>query len=64
VNRYAGLVDRLRDISAELDDLALESLHEAVDDGATRRPDADKLLTQARRAVEKAAGLLVRVDAD
>jgi len=64
VNRYAGLVDRLRDISAELDDLALESLHEAVADGATRRPDADKLLTQARRAVEKAAGLLVRVDAD
>jgi len=32
-------------------------LQQAVADGATSRPPADKTLTQARRAVEKAAAL-------
>ena len=45
-------------IAAELDDLSLDLLHEAVAEGATKRPDADRALTQARRAVEKAAHLL------
>ena len=56
--RYADLAGRLEQIAAELDDLALDLLHEAVAQGATRRPDADRVLTQARRAVEKAAHLL------
>jgi hypothetical protein len=33
-----------------------------VADGATTRPASDKVLTQARRAVEKAAGLLRSVE--
>jgi hypothetical protein len=58
VSDYAGLATRLREIAAELDDAALDLLNRAVADGATRRPTEDRTLTQARRAVEKAATLL------
>ena len=58
VSRYAELAARLRDIAGELDDAALDVLNRAVADGATARPAEDKALTQARRAVEKAATLL------
>ena len=59
------LRDRLRGIAEELADLALDRLRHAVDD--TDDADADepgraaaeeRRLTRARRAVEKAAGLL------
>ncbi len=56
--RLDELAERLEAISTELDDLILDALREAADAGATRRPDLDKRLTQARRAVEKAAHLL------
>ncbi|MFZ4811710.1 MAG: hypothetical protein ACOYL9_10230 [Ilumatobacteraceae bacterium] len=54
---YDDLADRLDDIVAELDDRALALLHAAAADGSGRPAD-DKRLTQARRAVEKAAHLL------
>ncbi len=62
MRRYQLLADRLRDIADELDDVSLGLLHDAVADGATKRPDADKVITQARRAVEKAAALLDGLD--
>jgi exonuclease VII small subunit len=62
MSRYADIADRLNDIVAELDELSLDVLHEAMAEGATKRPDSDKVLTQARRAVEKAASLLERLD--
>ena len=55
---YAELATRLRSIAEELDDAAFDLLNRAVADGATSRPVEDKALTQARRAVEKAATLL------
>ena len=58
MSQVANLAARLRDIAAELDDAALDVLNRAVADGATARPTEDKSLTQARRAVEKAASLL------
>jgi hypothetical protein len=58
MSQVANLAARLRDIAAELDDAALDVLNRAVADGATARPTEDKSLTQARRAVEKAATLL------
>ena len=61
MNRFDELADRLDAILAELDDLALEALSEAVHSGATSRPQADKQLMQARRAVEKAAYVLRRI---
>jgi hypothetical protein len=58
MSRYADLADQLDSIGAELDEVSFDLLQQAVADGATSRPAADKTLTQARRAVEKAAALL------
>jgi hypothetical protein len=58
VSEFAELAARLRDIADQLDDVALDVLNRAVADGASARPAEDKTLTQARRAVEKAATLL------
>jgi len=52
------LAERLDAIAEELADLALASLREALERGETGRPAEEKRLTQARRAVEKAAYLL------
>ena len=57
-----SIADRLETIVADLDELAFDRLREAVADGHTVRPESDKTLTQARRAVEKAAHLLRSLD--
>jgi len=62
MSRYREVAARLQEVAGELDDMSLDLLHEAAADGATKRPDADKALTQARRAVEKAVALLERLD--
>jgi hypothetical protein len=62
MTRYAELAERLEAIGAELDELSFDLLQQAVADGAIQRPAADKTLTQARRAVEKAAGLLRQLE--
>jgi hypothetical protein len=54
---YDDLADRLAEIASDLDDRAFTLLREAAAEGRGR-PDADKRLTQARRAVEKAERLL------
>lgn len=61
---YDHLVDRLEAVAEELDERSFERLREAVADGASTRPAEDKRLMQARRAIEKAAGILRRLDAD
>jgi phosphosulfolactate synthase (CoM biosynthesis protein A) len=53
----ATIAERLRDIGEQLDDLALSVLREAAESGS-ERPVADKRLTSARRAVEKATYVL------
>jgi hypothetical protein len=58
VTDYRFVADRLRIIADELDDASFTLLHDAVAEGATQRPQADKTLTQARRAIEKAAALI------
>jgi hypothetical protein len=62
MTRYAELAERLEAIGAELDELSFDLLQQAVAEGAGQRPAADKTLTQARRAVEKAAHLLRGLD--
>lgn len=54
----ATLAARLESIVADLDELALDRLREAVADGDGTRPTADRELVRARRAVEKAAHIL------
>jgi hypothetical protein len=53
--RIADIQARLESIVEELTEISVDVLREAVEAGATRRPDVDKRLGQARRAVEKAA---------
>lgn len=54
---YDDLAEQLDAIAAELDERAFELLREAAAEHSGRPAD-DKRLTQARRAVEKAAHLL------
>ena len=49
---------QLEQIAEQLDDLAMSVLRDAVDEGATTRPEEEKKLTRARRSVEKAIQLL------
>lgn len=49
---------RLEAIAEELADLALDRLRAAVDEGADKAPADERLITRARRSVEKAADLL------
>jgi hypothetical protein len=58
MERLGAIVARLDGIVEELDDISFDLLREASSMGATTRPPADKKLTQARRAVEKASHLL------
>ena len=53
---------RLEAISEELADLALQRLRDSVDAGGTELPVDERRLTRARRAVEKAAGILAEPD--
>jgi hypothetical protein len=55
--RSENLVEGIRSIISELDDLSFDVLRQASRE-KTGRPTADKKLVQARRALEKAAHLL------
>jgi exonuclease VII small subunit len=59
---FASLAERLESIVDDLDELALDRLREAVANGVKERPQSDRELTKARRAVEKAAVVLRRLD--
>jgi hypothetical protein len=50
----AGLVA----VTERLDELALAVLHEAVEAGATTRPELERRLTRARHALERALALV------
>ncbi len=53
---------RLEVISEELADLALERLRESIDAGGDELPVDERRLARARRAVEKAIGILREPD--
>ena len=54
------MIDKLKAISEQLADKALDALKQAHAAGESKRPEIERTLTQARRAVEKAIGLLIR----
>lgn len=54
------IVDQLKQISEQLADQALSALKQAHAAGESKRPELERTLTQARRAVEKAISLLGR----
>lgn len=53
---------RLEAIAEELSDLAITRLRESIDAGGAELPVDERRLTRARRAVEKAVGLLQEPD--
>jgi len=55
---FHDIVSRLEGISEELADLAIERLRESIDAGGTELPVEEKIITRARRAIEKAIHLL------
>lgn len=57
---HDDLIDDLTRVAESIDERALTGLREAVASGASRRPDSDRHLTQARRAIEKAIQALRR----
>lgn len=63
-NRIADIQMRLESIAEELTDVSVDILRSALEEGATSRPAIDKKLTQARRAVEKAARALEQAAVD
>ena len=46
------LIDKLKGISEQLADKALDALKQAHAAGESKRPEIERTLTQARRAVE------------
>ena len=62
MSEFDDIVDRLRSVSEDLSDHAIRILSEASRAGETKRPDTERTITQARRAVEKAIVLLERMD--
>ena len=59
---FDELRTRLETIAEELADLAIIRLRESIDAGGHELPVDEKRLTRARRAVEKAIGLLSEPD--
>jgi hypothetical protein len=63
-DEFDALCQRLDALSEDLADLALADLGSALRRGEQKRPARERTLTQARRAVEKAAHLLRSIDND
>ena len=62
-DRFDEIADRLDALAEEMAELAIDELKSAMRSGAGKRPARERSLTQARRATEKAAHLLRRIDA-
>jgi hypothetical protein len=56
------IITHLQGISEDLADKSLDALKEAHREGQAKRPERERQITQARRAVEKAIGVLSRLD--
>ena len=54
------MIDKLKAISEQLANKALDALKQAHAAGESKRPEIERTLTQARRAVEKAISLLIK----
>jgi len=59
---FDDLRRRLQSISEELADLAIERLRQSIDAGGNELPVDERRLTRARRAIEKAIGILAEPD--
>ncbi len=62
--RLDSIADRLDLIAQDIADMAIAELRTAVRRGDQKRPTSERTLTQARRAVDKAAHLLRSLEHD
>jgi len=58
MSRLTEVADELRRLVAELDDLAFDELQRAAAERRSERPESDRIITRARRSLEKAIQLL------
>ena len=63
-NTFESLAEQLDAISEQIAETALDELKAALRRGEQKRPATERSLTQARRAVEKAAHLLRNIRGD
>ena len=61
---FDDIRSRLEVISEELADLAIVRLRESIDAGGKELPIDERRLTRARRAIEKAIGILAEPDTE
>ena len=61
---FDDIRSRLESISEELADLAIVRLRESIDAGGKELPIDERRLTRARRAIEKAIGILSEPDTE
>ena len=59
---FDDIRSRLQTISEELADLAIARLRDSIDAGGSELPVDERRLTRARRAIEKAIGILQEPD--
>lgn len=64
MNQVQDIVSRLEVINEELAQLAIDRLTVSVTDNDPQAAVEERNITKARRAVEKAAGILVGMPAD
>ncbi len=55
---YEDICAQLEAIAEQLGDMAMTALRDAVEEGATSRPEEEKRLIRARRSIEKAISIL------
>jgi hypothetical protein len=55
MEQIEAIVSELEIISERLNDAAMVALSEAIERGETARPPIEKRISQARRAIDKAA---------
>lgn len=61
-DRFNEVADRLDVIAEELAECAMSELSSAIRRGDQKRPAAERALTQARRAIDKATHLLRNIE--
>ncbi len=61
--RVADIRTRLEGIAEELAEVSMDVLREAIEQGARQRPPEEKIYSQTRRTIEKAARQLDRLEA-
>lgn len=59
-DRHDDLIDELTRVADTLDERILDVLREAVQSGTGKRPDSERHLAAARRALDKAVQALRR----